>query len=154
MKAYPEEGVVETTLVEGSVSAGIALGFVILAFLASGFPFNASWKRNFSVSGHAYLFLAFAAYFNVYFRELVYEGPNLLPWTLAAAGLSAIVPHDWIRPDLDTLKSLIPVFTLIGCITSCFILRKLSQKFSLPAPVRRAHMWLIVITTLLFLAIL
>jgi transcriptional regulator with AAA-type ATPase domain len=132
----------------------IGLVFTALPYLASGFPGGGSWKRNFAVSGYAYLFLAFAGFFNIYFHEFVYQGHNLLPWATELAGLGAVIPADWITPNLGTMKALIPLVTLTGAISSFFMLAKLAGKYSVPPAVRRAHQGIMVIISLFFLAIL
>jgi len=128
--------------------------FTVLAFLSSGFPASPSWKNNFSVSGYAYLFLAFAGFFNIYFHELVYSGYNLLPWTVELIGLSAVIPVDWITPNLGMMKILIPLTTLIGSITALFIITRLGEKYSVPLSVRRMQKAIILMTSLLYLFIL
>jgi transcriptional regulator with AAA-type ATPase domain len=138
------------------VMASVTIGFVFIAvaFFASGFPGGASWKRNFSVSGYAYLFLGVAGFFNVYFHEFVYRGHNLLTWTVGLVGLGAVIPAVWITPNLGTLKALIPLVTLAGAVSSLFALAKLAGKYSIPASVRRAHQGILLILSLFFLAIL
>ncbi len=128
--------------------------FTILAFLASGFPKIDSWKLNFSILGYAYLFLAFAGFFNIYFHEFVYSGHNLAPWTIEQVGLKNEIPASWITPNLGTLKGLIPVITLIGAISSLIMLTKLAKKHDIPSFARRFHKGILYVTTMLFLVIL
>jgi len=132
----------------------IGLVFTALAFFLSGYPGNVSWKQNFAVAGYAYLFLAFAGFFNIYFHEFVYQGHNLIPWTVEQIGLGEVVPAEWITPNLGTLKALIPLVTLAGAISSLYLLAKLSGKFSIPRFVRLAHQGIMLLTTFVFLAIL
>jgi transcriptional regulator with AAA-type ATPase domain len=141
-------------LADVAIAVTIGFAFTALAFLLSGFPGNGSWKQNFSVTGYAYLFLAFAGFFNIYFHEFVYRGHNLIPWTVDQIGLSGVVPAAWITPNLGTLKALIPAVTLIGAFSSLYLLTKLSGKFAIPAFVRVAHQGIMFITTCVFLAIL
>jgi len=135
-------------------SVTIGLFFTALTSLASGFPGGASWQRNFAVSGHSYLFLAFAGFFNIYFHEFVYHGHNLLPWTVELVGLAAVIPATWITPNLGTMKAIIPLVTLTGAISSFFMLAKLAGKYSLPTSVRRAHQVIMLLMSLFFLVIL
>jgi hypothetical protein len=135
-----------------AISTGLV--FTVLVFLASGFPRNDSWKQNFSLSGYAYLFLAFAGFFNIYFHEFVYRGHNLAPWTLEQIGLSSEIPASWVTPDLGTLKALIPLITLAGAVSSLIMLAKLAKKHDIPAFARRFHQGILCVTTLLFLVIL
>jgi DNA-binding NtrC family response regulator/NAD-dependent dihydropyrimidine dehydrogenase PreA subunit len=145
-------GDLHTADVAMSVTTGLA--FTVLAFLASGFPKNVSWKINFSILGYAYLFLAFAGFFNIYFHEFVYSGHNLGPWTIATVGLSNELPSSWFTPDLGTLKPFIPLITLAGAITSLVMLSKLAKKHDIPAYVRRFHQGILFVTAIVFLVIL
>ncbi|HYA86252.1 MAG TPA: sigma 54-interacting transcriptional regulator, partial [Nitrospirota bacterium] len=65
----------------------IAAFFTVIVLFASGFPVSPFWKKYFTVSGYAYLFLAFACFFNVYLHELVNNGPSILPWIVDLIGL-------------------------------------------------------------------
>lgn len=130
------------------------LAFTALALLASGFPRDIFWKKHFTVAGYAYLFLAFAGFFNVYFHEFVYRGHNLGPWIIEQTGLAGVIPEPWITPNLGTLKALIPTITLTGAASSLVVLAKLSEKYSIPVFVRRTHKGILCLTSLLFLLIL
>ncbi|MDT8420389.1 MAG: sigma 54-interacting transcriptional regulator [Desulfuromonadales bacterium] len=136
------------------VAVLIGLIFTAVAFLASGFPRNSAWKRNFTIAGYAYLFLAFAGFFNIYFHEFVYQGQNLLPWIVELVGMSDIIPADLITPNLGTLKALIPLITLIGAASSISILTKLARKHSISSGVNKTHQGIMIATALLFLLIL
>ncbi len=137
-----------------ALALATGLAFTALAFIVAGYPRNANWKENFAVSGYAYLFLACAGFFNIYFHEFAYSGHNLAPWTLQQVGLSSEIPLSWVTPDLGTLKALIPLITLIGAVTSLIMLAKLSSKHAIPAFVRRFHQGILSVTALLFLVIL
>jgi transcriptional regulator with AAA-type ATPase domain/NAD-dependent dihydropyrimidine dehydrogenase PreA subunit len=128
--------------------------FTALVLLASGFPASSTWEKNFTVSGYAYLFLAFAGFFNVYFHELVYQGNQFLPWTMYLLGLGSIFPSDWLTPNLGTLKALVPLASGIGAATSFFLFGRLSARYDLPIYVRRMQRALILITLALFLMVL
>jgi polyferredoxin len=137
-----------------ALAMATGLAFTTLSFIVAGYPRDSSWKENFAVSGYAYLFLAFAGFFNIYFHEFAYSGHNLAPWTLQQVGLSSEIPVSWVTPDLGTLKALIPLITLVGAVSSLIMLVKLSKKHALPAFVRRCHKGILSVTSLLFLAIL
>jgi hypothetical protein len=140
--------------VDNALSLSIGLLFIFSVIFASGFFSGKSWKNNFAVTGSAYLFLAFAALFNIYLHELVYHGQHLLPWILEMTGFGGNIPLEWITPELGTLKALVPLVTLISFLASFFLLTGLSSKYSLSAFVRRAHQGIMIITTIVFLAIL
>src|ERR1035438_4270858 len=70
-----------------------------LMALCSGFPWSKRWKQNLLPAGHAYLFLGFAGFLNIYLREFVQNGHNVLPWIIALAGMGNIIPPAWVTPD-------------------------------------------------------
>jgi hypothetical protein len=150
----PQDLASNTFFMDVVLPVTITLIFMGMVFFASGFPLDPSWSRYFSVAGFAYLFLAFAGFFNIYFKEFVYQGQYLLPWTVAMIGLGGMIPKEWITPDINMLKVFIPLATLLGCITSLFVLKHMSEKYSIPAPLRRAQKAIILTTTLLYLFIL
>lgn len=139
---------------EFALSLSIGVLFVLVTLAASGFPLAKEWKRNFAVFGSAYLFLAFAGLFNIYLHEFVYNGQNLLPWIVRMIGLAGVIPSAWITPELGTLKAVVPLITVGGCLASFLLLVNLSGKHALPPLVRRAHQGILLVTALLFLVIL
>jgi hypothetical protein len=141
-------------LTDIALSATIGLVFIAMAYLASGFPWHVSWKRNFAISVNAYLFLAFGGFFNIYFHEFVQHGHNMLPWAVELAGFGTVIPTAWITPNLGTMRALIPLVTLIGSVSSFWILAKLAEKYAIPQFVHHAHQGILLIISLLFLAIL
>ena len=157
---WPLAGLTEQQMWGSHVIASVVLSvligvlFIFFVFAASGLLSEGSWETNFAVSGTAYLFLAFAGFFNIYLHELVYNGHNLLPWFVEMAGLGSIIPSYWITPELGTLKIAVPVITLAGSIASLLLLARLSSKYSIPSFVRQAHQGILFITTLVFLVIL
>jgi transcriptional regulator with AAA-type ATPase domain len=132
----------------------ITLVFIAMVLFASGFPYNPSWLQYYSISGYAYLFLAFAGFFNIYYHEFVHQSYNILPWTVDIIGLGGMIPKELITPDLGILKVIIPLVTLFGSITSLFILRHLGEKYAIPVSVRYAQQAIILITTLFYFIIL
>lgn len=160
----PSWGPVSDLLVDQDVSSQVLLDvmssvviggtFITVVLLASGFPKNSSWKEHFSIIGYAYLSLACAGFFNIYFHEFVYHGHNLGPWFVNYVGWDNIVTAAWITPELGTLKILIPLLTLTGAFFSWLLLSRLSTKHALPVFVKRSHVGILLVTTLLFLIIL
>lgn len=143
-----------TALGEAALSVAVLMFFSALVLVASGFPFGRDRKRSFAVAGHAWLFLGFAGFFNIYFHEFVYNGPNLANWALAAAGLGGAVPPEWVTPNLGTLKALVPLATLAGAVTSIIMLKQITRRHAVPAAVSRAHQGLMALTALVFIVIL
>lgn len=143
-----------STIVDFTLSVVISMLFIFLTYVASGLAAEGSRKKNFTVIGPAYLFLAFAGFFNIYLHELVYNGQNLLPWIMDMIGFGALIPSAWITPNLGTLKAVVPLITLVSSIASFSLLARLSSKHSLPSFVRQAHQGILLITTLIFLLIL
>jgi len=141
-------------LADIAVTVCIGITFTALSFLFSGFPGSTSWRHYFAISGHAYLFLAFAGFFNIYFHEFAYRGQNLIPWIIEQGNMSDLAPAEWFTPDLGTLKGLIPTVTLVGATCSLVLLTKLSKKHSIPKFVCRAHKSLLLVTTVCFLVVL
>ena len=143
-----------TVINDLSLSLMTGAVFILIAFTASGLLSGGGWKKNFAVAGSAYLFLAFAGFFNIYFHELVYNGHNFFPWIVEIVGLGSRIPVAWITLELGTLKAVIPLITLVGAIASYVLLTRLSGKYALSPVVRHAHQVVIIITTLVFLVIL
>ncbi|HYA13393.1 MAG TPA: hypothetical protein VEF33_03540, partial [Syntrophales bacterium] len=121
---------------------------------ASGFPVSPFWKKYFTVSGYAYLFVAFACFLNVYLHELVNNGPNILPWIVDLIGLGSMVPQEWITPNLGTLKALNPIMTLGGAVAALFLLGRMSKQYDIPPSVRRGQYLIISAISFVFLVIL
>jgi transcriptional regulator with GAF, ATPase, and Fis domain len=143
-----------TMILDSTLSLVIGSFFVFMVLCASGFLTKSSWKEHFSIAGSAYLFLAFAGFFNIYFHELVYTGHNLLPWVVALLGKAGAIPPEWITPNLGTLKAVIPLITLAGFSASFVMLSRLSRTNDLPPFVKQSHQLLLVITTVVFLVVL
>jgi hypothetical protein len=132
---------------------GVLFMFTLLALLASGFPRMEKWREHFVHVGHVYLFLAFAGFLNIYFHEFVYNGHNLVPWLIDAAGMGKLIPVERVTPNLGTLKALVPLFTLTGAIPSFLMLKAIAEKYSLPRAIYRAHQVILGITSLAFLVV-
>lgn len=87
---------------------------LLMALLAAGMVFLVSllsrgrhWCREFTVCGLAYLPLAFAGLFAVYFRAFVEGGAELVPLLLTGMGLAGWLDLERLTPDLGTLRLLI-----------------------------------------------
>lgn len=126
-------------------------GYTGLALLASG-PFRTpGWQTRFSAIGHAYLPLAFAGFFNIYFQQFVINGQHILPWLLPLVGLDTIIDPLWVTPNLGTLRALLPLTTVTGWVLSLFLLQRIAGKQVLSPRFLRPHRWLLGTTFALFL---
>ncbi|HTG82807.1 MAG TPA: sigma 54-interacting transcriptional regulator [Geobacteraceae bacterium] len=137
------------------VAICVVVALFIAAVILSCDPGDAASRKDvFTACGPAYLFLAFAGLFNIYFRELVESGANLVPWILQWTGAGGWIPASWVTPELGTLKYLIPCITLAGMATSLYAIRRLSEKHALSPWVRRRNQGIMLLTGLAFLALL
>jgi hypothetical protein len=148
-QAWSNQSVVDEVL-----SLAIALLFMLCGGAASGIFAKTDWKKNFAAAGSAYLFLAFAGFFNIYFHEFAYTGHNLLPWIVALTGYAGAIPAEWITPNLGTLKAAVPLITLTGSVISFVMLGRLCSKMQLPLFVKRSHQVLLLGTTVVLLVVL
>ena len=128
--------------------------FTLLTIFASGFPVRKNWREYFVRTGPSYLFLAYAGFVNVYLREFVYNGHNLLPWLIESIGLAGFMPPEMVTPNLGTLKALIPLVTLLGAVSSLLMLKAIANKYAFPGLVTQGHNAILLLTSLIFLFIL
>lgn len=143
------------TGMDGVISFVVVTAVVCVAALMASAVFRGGrWKHDFTIAGYAYLPLAFAGLFNVYFHEFVYHGHELLPLAIRTVRLDQIIMASWITPNLATLKALIPLATLAGSIMSFHVLGKMAANHCLPAWVYRAHQLLLAVATGVFLIII
>jgi DNA-binding NtrC family response regulator/ferredoxin len=133
---------------------GITAVFLGVVFLASAVAGRKDARNIFVYAGYAYLPLAFAGFFSIYFREFISHGDKLGPLTVDLIGLGGLVPRNWVTPNLGTLKAVLPVVTAAGAVISLYVLNKIATKWSIPQAARRAHQLVLVCTALVFLAIL
>jgi hypothetical protein len=132
----------------------ITIGFAALAFAASGTKRFEEWIQNFAYAGYAYLPMAFFGLFNIYFRQFIvqgYEIPGLLAELL---GFTNVLNPLQVTPSLVALHAIPPVLALAGCVLSLYLLRKLREKYALPACSYWLHQLIIAATCLVFLIIL
>jgi hypothetical protein len=134
--------------------AAITVLFLGAVFLASAASGRKEWQRTFVHAGYAYLPLAFAAFFNMYFREFVNHGDEILPTAVAVVGLGDSISAEWLTPNLATLKGLFPLITVAGAIMSFYILRRIATSVAIPRGAYRAHQLILAGSALLFVLIL
>jgi len=132
----------------------ISLAFAGLAMVSSMGGEGRAWKTVFSTCGLAYLPLAFAGLFVIYFRAFVEGGAQLVPMLLAAAGLDQWLDAARLTPELGTLRLLIQPLIIGGAVFSGVALRRL-QRENFP---RRAgllgHRLLVILTAAAFIFLL
>ena len=133
---------------------GIVAAFTGLAALASAGVRNTGWRSVFTTSGLAYLPLAVAGLFMVFFRALVEGGGRLVPLMLSEAGLDRWLNAARLTPELGTLRLLIYPIILMSALFSWVLLRKMQQQDGLPRRALFGHRLLIVLATVLFVWIL
>lgn len=106
------------------ISAGFA-GLVMVSSLGGGWR---QWKTSFSICGLAYLPLAAAGLFIVYFRGFVAGGAELVPLVLAATGLERWLDAERLTPDLGTLRLLVYPVIIAGALLSWVVLGHLQRE--------------------------
>ncbi|UCD30320.1 MAG: 4Fe-4S binding protein, partial [Planctomycetota bacterium] len=136
------------------IFAAIIIGYFVLVSVVSLLSNAKDFKKSFVYTGYAYLPLAFVGWFNIYFREFVDHGHEILPLAASIVGLSEYIRMSWVTPNLATLKGLIPIITLVGATISLFMLAKIVEDFSIRRVVHRLHQLIMACTTLLFLFIM
>lgn len=135
-----------------AIFAGITVGYMALVLLASGRGRRRGpGAHPFAHVGYAYLPLALAAFFNLYFRKFVAHGHAVLPAIASHLGLADFVRASWITPNLGTFKALAPLVTIVSAIASLYMLRKVTVKFDVPRGAWRANQVVLVCTSVLLL---
>lgn len=139
---------------EFAAAVGIVLLYCLLALLFSGTTRQASRKLAFTVYGLAYLPLALAGLFMLYFRALVEGGAQLVPLILHAIGADHWLQPALLTPELGTLRLLIYPGILLGLAFSLAALNRLHRQQAFNGPGLYGHRLLLLATALLFLVIL
>ncbi len=142
------------SLRETGLALCIVAGFTGLAMLSSAGTRGVRWKTVFTTSGLAYLPLAIAGLFMIYFRALVEGGAALVPLIISAAGLEQLLDAARLTPELGTLRLLIyPVLVLAG-LFSWVVLGKLQRQYNLSSSGLAGHRLLILLAAAAFIRIL
>lgn len=136
------------------LALGIAGGYSGLALLVSTASRSHRWKGAFTICGLAYLPLALAGLFMIYFRALVEGGAQLVPLILAATGLERWIAPGPLTPELGTLRLLIYPILLAGALFSWKVLRELRRRYKLNNVVLFGHRLLIILAAAAFIHIL
>ncbi|MBN1513341.1 MAG: sigma 54-interacting transcriptional regulator [Phycisphaerae bacterium] len=129
----------------------VGTGFLAAVCLASAWGGRRAAGTHLVQFGYAYLPLGLAGFFNLYFREFILRGADLLPGLLAMVGLADHIPADWVTPNLGTLRALPPLVTLAGAVMSLYILRQIAGVVPLPRTAVRAHAIVLLIVSAVFL---
>ncbi len=139
---------------ESLLALAIVFCFTGLALVVSLGNRDMRWKNVFTICGLAYLPLAIAGLFMVYFRALVEGGAQLVPLLLAATGLERWLDASALTPELGTLRLLIYPLLILGGIFSWMVLGKLQRQYRLSPAGLIGHRLLILFATAVFLRVL
>lgn len=135
------------------LALGMVASFAGVAVAASAFG-RSGWRGVFAASGPAYLPLAAAGLFMLFFRALVEGGAGLVPLVVAAAGLDRWLDAAALTPELGTLRLAIYPIILAAAVFSLSALGRLRRREGFSAGTLSAHRMLIVLATVLFVALL
>lgn len=140
----------------GEVILAMALvaGYVVLAMLCSIGSQGRRWLVTFTVCGQAYLPLAFAGLFAIYFVVLIEGGETFLPRVISSLGLD-----QWLEParftlELGTLNYVTPLLLIAGTVFSWHLLSGLNQQYALNRIGRVGHRVLMLSTCIGFLVVM
>ena len=139
---------------EGLLALGVVAAFSGLALLASAGTGTSRWRTEFAASGQAYLPLAVAGLFMIYFRPLVEGGARLVPLLVAAIGLGGVLDAARLTPELGTLRLLVYPVIVIGAAFSWAALGRLQRQEGLGAAALFGHRLLVLMAAAAFLWIL
>lgn len=136
------------------LALGIVAGVTGLSVLASAGVRGTGWRSVLTTGGLAYLPLAAAGLFMIFFRAFVEGGAQLVPLLIAAAGLDRLLDAAALTPELGTLRLLIHPIILMAALFSWVVLGKLQRQDGLPPSALFRHRLLIVLVTAIFVRIL
>jgi DNA-binding NtrC family response regulator/polyferredoxin len=142
------------SLPEIVLALGMAAAYSGLAMLASAFSPQKGWRRTFKICGLAYLPLAIAGLFMIYFRALVEGGAQLVPLALGATGLDHWLNPTLLTPELGTLRLLIYPILLAGALFSWMTLGRMHGRYQLDKTAVVGHRLLILLAAAAFIRIL
>jgi transcriptional regulator with AAA-type ATPase domain/ferredoxin len=128
--------------------------YAVIAMLSSIGSQGRRWMATFTVCGQAYLPLAFAGLFAIYFVALIEGGENFLPMAIISLGL-----EQWLEPasfsvELGTLHFFTPLLLIAGTTFSWFLLSGLNRQYSLNRVGRIGHRTLMLLTCIGFLVVM
>lgn len=136
------------------IALPISLSFTIIAMLFSIGMRRHRWKASFTICGSAYLPLALAALFVLYFRAFVEGGGELVPLTLAGMQIGKLLDLKRLTPDLGTLRLLIWPIIVAGGAFSWTVLGRMKKQYNLHILSYSGHRLLVVLATAAFVFLL
>jgi hypothetical protein len=142
------------SLAETGLALCIVTVFTMLAMLLSSGTRGSRWKVVFTICGLAYLPLAIAGLFMIYFRALVEGGAQLVPLLVSAAGLNSWLDAARLTPELGTLRLLIYPVLISGALFSWIVLGRLQRQYNLSPSSLIGHRVLILLALAAFIRIL
>ena len=139
---------------ETLLALAIVALFTGLAVAASAGSRGSRWKAVFTICGLAYLPLAIAGLFMIYFRALVEGGAQIVPQVISAFGLADRLDSALLTPEMGTLRLLIYPVILMGALFSWSVLGRLQRQYHLNQYSLYGHRLLILFATAAFIRIL
>lgn len=136
------------------IACTVVAAFTATAALFSAWTPDAGWRKVFATSGLAYLPLAAAGLFLIYFRVLVEGGARLVPLLLAATGLDRWLDPALLTPELGTLRLLIYPIIVAAMLFSWTVLGKLQRQDGLSPSALVGHRLLILLSAAAFVRLL
>jgi transcriptional regulator with AAA-type ATPase domain len=128
--------------------------YAIIAMLSSIGSQGRRWMATFTVCGQAYLPLAFAGLFAIYFVALIEGGETFLPMVITSLGLERwFAPHFFIV-ELGTLHYFTPLLLVAGTAFSWHLLSGLNRQYALNKIGRIGHRILMLLTCVGFLVVM
>jgi len=112
---------------EGALALVVIVVWVGLVMAASLGKRGVNWRSVFNICGLAYLPLAFAGLFVIYFRALVEGGAQIVPLLLTALGVANWVDVARLTPEMGTLRLLIYPLIVAGALFSWIVLGSLQR---------------------------
>lgn len=141
-------------LTETMLALCIVTVFSGLSLLSSAGTRGSRWKYVFTICGLAYLPLAIAGLFMIYFRALVEGGAHLIPLIISATGLDPWLDAALLTPELGTLRLLIYPTLALGALFSWVVLGRLQRQYKLSPSGLIGHRLLILLAFAAFIRIL
>lgn len=128
--------------------------YAIIAMLSSIGSQGRRWMATFTVCGQAYLPLAFAGLFVIYFVAFIEGGEAFLPMTINALGLNQWLEPNLFNIELGTLHFFTPLLLIAGTAFSWHLLSGLNRQYSLNRVGRIGHRVLMLLTCIGFLVVM
>jgi len=128
--------------------------YAVIAMLSSIGSQGRRWLATFTVCGQAYLPLAFAGLFAIYFVALIEGGETFLPMVITSLGLERWLDPTHFVVELGTLHLFTPLLLIAGTAFSWHLLSGLNRQYALNHIGRIGHRVLMLLTCLGFLVVM